>query len=345
VILYRKAAPLRIRRASAPAPPFWCATTIAPYAAKRATPIAVDYVALRASGAEKLEVTVAEHVRDDLERAKQLAPPVLIDAAEAAEVVFRRGAEALAFCERDALFLTSTHGALPDSNAATVAIAAWPPHLARLEALFTTARGTWGVAVPVIYPVTTDLALLDALAELAQKHGASFFAAVAIDVEATAKQALARMLDLSGDDDRYELLFHAAVEPIHIATERHIAALAHARGMHDFILPPRWNERSNWNAAILLTLTASRMIAMEHDLDLAGLIARSARAVADLDKPLTRIAEAASLGIVGGLDDVSVDILTEWLNGGEAGFAGYVNEQWRLFRGTPNEEFRTQNAE
>ncbi len=63
--------------------------------------------------------------------------------------------------------------------------------------------------------------------------------------------------------------------------------------MHDFVVPPRWNERSNWNAAVLLTLIASRMIAIDLDLDLAGLIARSARTIADLDKPLTRIAEAA----------------------------------------------------
>jgi hypothetical protein len=333
VILYRKAAPLRIRRTTAPEPPFWCATTIAPYAAKRATPVAIDYVSLRASGAEKLEVTVCESVRNELERAKHLDAPRLIDAAEAAELVFRRGAEALAFFDGDALFLTSTRGALPDTGNATVAIAAWPPDVAQLEPLFANARGSWGVAVPVVYPVTTELSTLDALADLAQQHGAAFFAAISIEVEATAKQALARSLQLGGDDDRYELLFHAAVEPIHIATERHIAALAHARGLHDFILPPRWNERSNWNAAVLLTLTASRMIAMDHDLDLAGLIARSARAVAELDKPLARIAEAASLGIIGGLDEVSVDVLTEWLGGGEAGFVSYINELWRLSRG------------
>ncbi len=56
--------------------------------------------------------------------------------------------------------------------------------------------------------------------------------------------------------------------------------------MADFILPPKWQERSNWNAAVLLTLTASRMFAMELDLDLAGAIARSARVIAELDKPI-----------------------------------------------------------
>ena len=74
------------------------------------------------------------------------------------------------------------------------------------------------------------------------------------------------------------------------------------------------------------------MMALELDLDLAGSIARSARTVAELDKPLSRIAESASIGIVGGLDETSVDILTEWVSGGTAGFVEFVNEQWRLSR-------------
>src|SRR6185436_6015773 len=106
-----------------------------------------------------------------------------------------------------------------------------------------------------------------------------------------------------------------------------------ARGMRDFVLPPRWEERSNWNAAVLLTLLASRMIALELDLDLAGVIARSARVVADLDKPLARIAESASLSIIEALDAASTDVLTEWLAGDdEPSFVQYVNEQWRLSR-------------
>jgi hypothetical protein len=119
---------------------------------------------------------------------------------------------------------------------------------------------------------------------------------------------------------------------VQLATERHIAALAHERDMADFIVPPRWEERSNWNAAVLLTLAASRMIAMELDLDLAGMIARSARAVAELDKPLARVAEAASLSIIETLDDVSRDVLNEWLAGSEPSFVQHVNEQWRLSR-------------
>jgi len=68
VILYRKAPPLRIVRASVPEPPYWAATTIAPYSARRAAPVAVDYVGLTATAARKLEVEVCDDVRDELER-------------------------------------------------------------------------------------------------------------------------------------------------------------------------------------------------------------------------------------------------------------------------------------
>jgi hypothetical protein len=315
VILYRKAAPLRIRRAAAPEPPFWCATTVAPYSTKRSTPVSIDYLASRATAADRIEVTVTENVRAELARAR-IEAPVLIDATGAAEIVFRRGEEVLAYCDEerlDALLLTSTSGAA-------------------VQSVIATHGKTWGVVIPVIYPITTDLAALDALAESAHTNGASFFAAMPVDVDATAKQAIANELQLAGNDDRYAMLFHADAAPIHLATERHIAALAASHGMRDFAAPPRWEERSNWNAAVLLTLTASRMIAMELDLDLAGLIARSARAVAELDKPLVRVAEAASLSIVEALDEVSRDILQEWLEGGEPSFVEYVNEQWRLSR-------------
>ena len=312
MILYRKASSLRVRRSSAPAAPFWAATTIAPYAPRRATPIAIDYVALRASGADKLEVTVTANVRDELERMRNVASPLLIDAAGSAEGVFARGAEAMAWCAEHghAAQLLTSHG----------------------DVIRLTDGETWGVAVPVIFPITTELPLLEQLADEAKSEGASFFAAIAIDVEPTAKQAIARSLELSGDDDRYAMLFHADVAPIQLATERHIAALAAKRGMADFVVPPHWQERSNWNAAVLLTLTASRMIAMELDLDLAGTIARSARTVADLDKPLTRIAASASLSIVGGIDETSVEMLTQWLERGSAAFGEYVDEQWRMRR-------------
>jgi hypothetical protein len=301
--------------------------------------VAIDYLTLHATGtADRLEVTVTEHVRDELERGRTLEAPVLIDAAESAEVVFRRGAEALAFCEEQqvpALHLVSTRSALPHHTGAgtVIAISAWPLELDRLEELFETVdRMRWGVAVPLLYPVTTDLDALGELAAAAAKHGAAFLASLPLEVEATARRAIAGAMQLSGDDDRYALLFHSDVEPIHLATERHLAALAAEHGLADFILPPRWEERSNWNAAVLLTLTASRMFAMELDLDLAGLIARSARVVSELDKPLVRIAESANLSIIEALDETSVAMLSEWLETGSASFADHVCGQWRLRR-------------
>lgn len=314
MILYRKVPQLRIRRSAAPEPPFWAATTIAPYSAKRATPVAIDFLTLRATGAEKLEVTICEDVRDELDRARTIEAPVLIDGTGAAEQVFRRSAEAREWCEEHELpaqLLTSRGLAI------------------RIES------DRWGVGVPVVYPRTTELGELERLADEAQRDGAAFLAAIPIETEPTAKQALALSMDLAADDDRYSMLFHADIAPIVLATERHIAALASERGMADFVLPPRWDERSNWNAAVLLTLTASRMIAMELDLDLAGTIARSARAIAELDKPLTRIAESASLSIIGGLDETSVEMLSQWLASGSSMFAEFVDEQWRLRRDPP----------
>jgi hypothetical protein len=340
LIVYRKASQLRMRRAAAPAPPFWCATTIAPYSSRRGAPIAIDYLDLRATASDKLDVAVSERVTADLERGAKLHEPVLIEATEFAERVFRRGDEALAFCRADSravLHLISTRSVLPENAAddTTIAITAWPLDLDELEALFIEAASrqlTWGVAVPVIFPVTTDLAALAQLAELARKHGAQFLAGIPVQVDPTAKQAMAQSLTVDGDDETYDRLFHADLEPVHVATERHLAALADEAGLADFIVPPRFDEQSNWNAAILLTLTATRMLAMDHDVELAGLLARSARAVAELDKPVARVAAAASLGIIEALDDASVDILTEWLERGTSLFVERVNREFRLRR-------------
>ena len=338
MIAYRKTTQLRIRRASVPQPPFWGATIVTPYSARRSAPVAIDYVELRASANDKLEVTVSERTIDELERSTvRIVPPVLIEATEFAEAVFRRGEEVLEFCaEHDlpAIHLCSTRGALPQVSGEdnTIVIAAWPLEFDRLERLFAEARGSWGVAVPLIFPVTTDLTALEEIAKTARDSGASFLAAVPLAIDATAKQAIAQSLALEGDEETYAMMFHADLEPVHVATERHISALAAEAGIADFVVPPRWDEKSNWNASILLTLTATRMLAMEHEIELATALARSARVVAELDKPLARIAEAASLSIVEALDEVSVDVLTDWLESGRSSFVDAVNARWRLRR-------------
>jgi len=334
LIIYRKAQQLRIQRSPIPEPPFWAATTIAPYGAKRAAPIAIDYLELRASFSERMEVTVCEDVRDELERSASIREPVLIEASEFAEVVFRRGEEALRFCcdiDATAIHLVSTRGTLPKTacERAIVVIAAWPVDIPRLLELFGNARERrmrWGAAIPVIFPATTNLDTLREIANAARENGAMFLAALPIELDPTARKVVA------GDREDYEMLFHGDVEPLQVATERHIAALAADIGAADFILPPHWEEKSNWNAAILLTLTASRMIAMKRDVEIASRIARSARVVAQLEKPLERIASAASLSIVESLDDISVDVLNDWLDGGRSAFVDHINKQWRLRR-------------
>lgn len=337
MIIYRKAAPLRIRRAAAPEPPWWYATAIAPYGARRGVPIAIDYLELRASFSERMDVSVADDVRDDLERSSvRVDAPVLIDAAEFAEVVFRRGEETLAVMSEwdlPSTFLLSARGDVPALESARAVLAAWPLDLDAIERLASALRGrSWGMAIPVMFPATTDLAVLESLAGIASENGAEFLAAIPIELDATAKQAMARSLTLPDDEETYQHLFHADLEPVHVATERHIAALAAPNGMQDFVTPPQWNELTNWNAAVLLTLTATRMMAMHTDTEMAGAMARSARLIADLEKPIVRIAESASLSIIEALDPTSVSILTEWVGGLAPAFVERVNARWRLRR-------------
>ena len=340
MIIYRKAHQLRIQRSPIPEPPYWAATSIAPYGPKRAAPVAIDYLDLRASFSERMEVAVCEDVRDELERTPEIREPVLIEAAEFAEVVFRRGEEALRFCcdaDATAIHLVSTRGALPTAacERAMVVISAWPADVPRLREMFKQARDRrmrWGVAVPVIFPATTDLGTLAEIAESARENDAMFLAALPVELDATARKSIAESLSAAGDRESYETLFHADLEPIQVATERHLAALAADIGAEDFILPPRWQEKSNWNASIILTLAATRMIAMKREVEIASRIARSARVVAQLDKPLERIAAAASLSIIESLDDISVDVLTDWLENGRSAFVDHINKQWRLRR-------------
>ena len=343
MIVYKKTPHLRLTRAQVPEPPYWAATTIAPYSPRRAAPIAIDYLDLRASCAERFEVSVCENVRDDLERSTTRHPlhtPALIDAAEFAEVIFGRGEEALQFCTDQhvaAMQIVSTRGALPKEvpDNAVIAIAAWPLEFDRLGVLFAEAkeRGLrWGVVIPIVFPVTTDLAALAELADLARPHEPSFFAGVPVELDATARNALAKSLTGEVRDDHFEMLFHSDLGPIRLATERHIAALAGEINAADFVIPPRWDRPTNWNAAVLLTLTASRILAMNRDEELAWRLTRSAKVVALLEKPIERVAQAASLSIIDSLDEISVDLLTEWLETGRSSFVGHIEKQWRLRR-------------
>ena len=343
MIVYKKTPHLRLTRAQVPEPPYWAATTIAPYSPRRAAPIAIDYVDLRASCAERFEVSVCDNVRDDLERSTARHPlhaPVLIDAAEFAEVIFGRGEEALQFAAEQqvaAMLLISARGALPKivPDDAVIAIAAWPLEFDRIEALFADAkeRGVrWGVVIPIVFPVTTELTALSQLADLVKTYRPSFFTGAPVELDATARNALARTLTGDGSEETYEMLFHTDLGPLRLATERHIAALAGEMDIADFVIPPRWDRPTNWNAAVLLTLTANRILSMNRDEELAWRLTRSAKVIATLEKPIERVAQAASLSIIDPLDEISVDLLTEWLETGRSSFAGHIEKQWRLRR-------------
>lgn len=335
MILYRKGSALRVRRSSVPAPPFWYATAVSPYGPRRSVPLSLDYLDLRAMAADRVEVPVSEDALELLTRQPRLTPPVLVDAAEAAEAVYARGAAITGWCATnglDATLLISTASAFP-AEAPSVIVAAWPLDLQALLGHFAAAREKkveWGVFVPILHPLTTGLEALEALAGAAAAHGARYLASASVEAEPVAKQVLASSLSLDGED--YDRLFHSDLDALHVATERHLAALASEHGMLDFVPPRRAEERSNWNASILLTLTATRMLAMGQDVELAGALARSARVVAELEKPLERIAEAASLAIVEALDEASVDVLSDWLKGGSGAFVDRVNAEWRLRR-------------
>lgn len=337
MIVYRKTQQLRIKRAASPAPPWWFATAVAPYAGRRALPVAIDYLDLHATSGERLDVSVTENVRDQLQRVSgRIVGPVLVDCADVAETIFRRGGETLALLSEwrlPSMALVSPRGELPSAETSLTVLAAWPPDAERIAEMAAALRGrAWGMVVPVIFPATTELETLDHLRGIAAGHGARFLAPLTIEVDPTARQALAQALTMPDDEETYGQLFHSDLEPLLVATERHIAALAAEAGLEDFVVPPGWGEKSNWNAAVLLTMTAARMLAMETDLELAGAMARSARLVAALDKPLARIAEAASLAIIEGLDEASADVLNGWLEGAGAPFVDRVNRTWRLRR-------------
>lgn len=336
-MLFRKTPALRIRRYASPEPPFFSASAILPYGVRHDSPIAIDHLTMEASAPDRLEVLVCEDVSRELTASRAVAAPALVEATGNGETVFERGAATMSWFrdhEVPASLLVSLPAAVPEDAGwpdGVLIVSAWD--IERATALMDAAARQpmpWGVIVPILFPVTTGAEALTGIAAYAAARGAGFLATAPLHPDQTVKQAVAQRLALGSDDDRYALLFHSQVEPLHVAADRHAAFAAAAHGLADFVLPPRWNERTNWNAATLLTLTATRMLSLELDLDLAASLARAARAVATLDKPIEAIARSASLSIIGGVEETAVEILTEWLEGQEPGFVNFVNDQWRL---------------
>lgn len=326
-------------RAVAPEPPFWAAITIAPYSFPRSKPLALDYVGLTGTGVDSAVVTVCD---DPPERIAEfsLPGPILIDATERAEAVYGRGAAIhRAIREQTGtsiVHLISTSGAPPlgePSPQSLVAVGTWPLHLSDLERLARDLRAAgwrWGLAVPILFPATTDLAIVQKLAGLARSEGGEFLTGIRFDLDPNARRALAASIPT--DDDTYSVLFDQGEESVAVATERHIAALAFEHGLSDAALPPDREERSNWNAAIFTALAGTRLIAMREDMELGWEFVRSARQLAVLPKPLTTVAAAANLSIIEGLPPQITDALEEWLQTGRARLFEEINTRWRLRR-------------
>lgn len=339
MIRYSETIPLRVERSDAPQFPFWQATSIAPYSARRAEPISIEYAALLGTTGRS-EVSFTSDIVDQLERQKKLSPPLLIDATEASERLYSRGAAALGFAQAsqlETLLLLSTDGSIPPSTpeaslSNSIALCAWPADEEALDRhclQLKTGAFQWGMVIPIFFPVMTDLPLVERLGDLAARHGAGFLAAIPIDLDPQARSSLAETLP---DRVDYEALFHSDLEPITIATERHVAALANARGMFDHVRLPRAADKSNWNASVLLGLAGTRLLRMQQDSELGWDLLRSSRVVAQLKKPIARIAEAASLSIIEGVDDLAARSLESWVRGEEPGGLRAIDEEWRQYR-------------
>lgn len=329
---------MRLLRHTAPDPPFWAAGTAIPYAGRRSTPIALDWVNLIASGVEQDEVEIADGAGEAMALSPYLRPPLVIDASGPAEAVYRRGEEVVhAALELglELLELITTDGALPSvgNERLTVGIGVWPPDVAALEQLAREAERRslcWGVLVPIVPPATTDLQLLETVADIALEHGAKFLTAVPMEVEPTARRVLAERLQL--DEEEFAGLFESDLEQITVGSERHVAALAAERGLVDAVpvrLPPR---HINWMAAAALGSIGNRMIRMNRGVELGWDILRASRTIAALGKPIRNIADAASLAIIEPLDPIVATALEEWLEHGTCALTEEIDGAWRLRR-------------
>lgn len=339
MIQFRKSNRLRVLRSSAPRFPFWAATTVSTAAPPTHGSLSIDLSELTATAPPKT-VAVCADPRDQLARERPaLAEPVLIDAAGVAEPTYRKGEEAAAFCDEESLEHTvviSIDGRVPDrlSDRASLVLVAWPPDPTELDRMAVeagTLAKSWGCVVPILFPATTSLELLEEIARVAETRGATFLTGVPIDADAEAKSWLASTVE-GLDDSDYSLLFHADLDTVLLATERHVAALAHERGMRDSVIPPGFDRLMNWNAATVLAIAGTRMVKMQRNVELGWEILRASATIAALDKPLTTIAERASLSIVDGLPEAAVDCLTEWLEMRSASLLHTIDEEWRLRR-------------
>lgn len=342
MITYRETPSVSVTRTAMPEPPFFHATLVRPYEERQTHPFTIDYLDLTAFSRELRETRVCTDVRDQLEHEKHLTAPLLIDATGGVERLYQRGSSALAYCAEQQLaatILISSEGEIPSVTTANalLAIATWPCSIDQLQPLFADARRSglrWGAVIPIVLTITTELSVISELVTLAAKHGASFVAALPIDLDPTAKREIASVAVLSDEhgEESYAALFGDDLEPLIVSTERHVAALAREHHLLDYVPLPDERRRDNWAAAAYLARIAQRMFRMERDVELAWSLHRSAKLVAELTKPIDRVHAAASLAIIEGLDELSQEILEQWLTIGRSDFGDRLDRDWRLRR-------------
>ncbi len=328
-----------VARMAAPQAPFWCATLVSPYHGSPSFPAGIDYRNLLAlGGTGRQEIPVCFAPADRLSRETKLVPPMLIDLSDPGEHELQKGTEPLSWTEAEGIATTAlVHAKAPlqtiQSTQNTVVVTTWPLNMKDLEHVCTTAGARklrWGLIIPVIHPLTTGSVPLT-LVEMAASHGARFCASFTPELDPRAKNGVVEMTGLSENDAQYHILFDSNLDRICLETERHIAALAHERAMLDFVPPPS-SEKSNWNAAAFLALAGDRMLRLGSNVESGWNLLRSSRIVAELNKPLTVIASAASLSIIEGIDETSARALSEWLED-RPGLYESVNAEWRVKRG------------
>lgn len=340
MITYSKAHRLDLRRSPAPQFPFWQRATVAPYGSSATRPVSIDFQRLTATPPPRGVVRVTHDPADLLGRERRLEGPALVQSSGFAESVFHRGAEAAKFLVSRSIpvvQLITTEGEPPEplGTGHVLAIATWPPEIRAIEEIARAASergGRWGLAIPLVFPVTTRLAFLNEVSSIAEVRGAEFLTAIPVELEPTAKRLVAESAEMEMTDDDYDLLFHGDLETILIASERHVAAIASERGLADFIPLPGLENPTNWNAATVLALIGTRMIRMKSDVEMGWELIRSSSVVASLDKPVATIAASASLSIVEQLGDVAAGILEEWLGNRSAEFLRQIDLKWRLRR-------------
>lgn len=320
-------------------PPFWQATTVHLYSPDvRSLPLGIDFLRLKGSAHRSLDVSVPA-ILDDL-NLDRVPSPILIDAWGPEEVIYRRGDRLLHELPSDArpMLLLSADGDVPlEMSAATpqLIVTAWPLDLVALESIASRASKTgfdWGVLIPVIFPLTTNLDIIETISNTARRYGASFMASSSIELDSKARGAVASMCD-DLDEETWATLFDADLDRIHLSTERHIAALAHQHGIADTIAPPLGESRSNRAAAVLLSRVGSRMVKMDHDVELGWKFLKASGRVATFDKEIARVASTAHITIIPELEDeILAEVVEQWLENGEAEFADHIDDKWRLTR-------------